>query len=133
MKEKVERNAVEYVHYNDILKDGSKKVMSKVWEQFHRILDIVLNVVALNYVYCVVCKSIVKFNGKTTTGLIYHQKKCNSNQNDAQNGRSDIKFNSDDLLPLRDAAAKFVCLDYRPAYGTQGKGNKILNAKQQYY
>lgn len=85
-------------------------------------LDTVNNVLVLNYVFCIGCESFVHFNGKSTTMMLRHERKCSAKHASGQNKRPMIAFKAENLIPLRDAAAKFVCLDFRPAYGVRGKG-----------
>lgn len=109
------------INVNDALAQGSKSLSSCAWKTFQRLLDVVTNVLVLNFAICIGCEKLVGFNGKSTTQLLNHQSKCKAS-NSTTNGRSNIIFSPDDLLPLRDAAAKFVCLDFRPVFGTEGKG-----------
>lgn len=122
MKEKFERKEIECVSYSDILTKNSKAVTSKIWKTFHRLLDTVTNFLVVNFAYCILCKTFVAFNGKTTTQLLRHYRKCPEKPANLQNGQSKTKFNDEDLAPLRDAAAQFVCIDFRPAYGVKGRG-----------
>lgn len=122
LKAKFDTNEVEGISYNDTLTKNSKGVTSMIWKSFHRLLDTVNNVLVLNFTICIFCKDIVGFNGKSSTQLLRHDRKCTQKPANSSNGRSKIKFNSEDLVPLRDAAAKFVCIDFRPAFGVNGRG-----------
>lgn len=122
LKEKFGKEDVVCISYNDSLNEKSKRVRSAVWKNFSRLFDIVSNLLVLNFVMCNGCKAYLQFNGKTTTGLLSHEKKCPAIQSKNANGPPKIEFKSADLVPLRDAAAKFVCMDFRPAFGTEGKG-----------
>lgn len=120
LKNKYDKNEIRSVAYSEILTKDSKEVTSQVWEQFNRLLDTVTKIIVLSYVICTHCESFVHFNGSTTTALWRHKKICPANSND--NKRARIDFKSEDLVPLRNAAAKFVCLDFRPAFAVEGKG-----------
>lgn len=118
---KFEKKEIVCVLYHETLTEDSKMVSSQVWKQFFRLLDTVTNILLLNYVFCKYCESFVHFNGKTTTPMVKHQRKCSAHSKEGQK-RAKTNFDSADLVPLRDAAAKFVCIDFRPAYAVQGKG-----------
>lgn len=119
---KFEKGEVWSVNYSDIPTKESKQITTKVWKTFLRLLDTVSNILVLNYVFCAGCKTFIHFNSNTTTGLLLHEHKCPSKQASAKNGCSKINFKAEHLIPMRDAAAKFVCIDFRPAYGTNTKG-----------
>lgn len=119
--ENLARNDIVTVNVNDVLAEDSKSLTSAVWKRFQRLLNVVTNILVLNFAFCTGCKNVIGFNGKSTTQLLKHLHSCAASKGEG-NGRSNIIFNADDLLPLRDAAAKFVCLDFRPVFGTEGQG-----------
>lgn len=122
LNEKYDKGEIVAIICQDALAEDSKQVKSQVWKQFHRLLDTVTNILLLNFVVCKICKTFVHFNGKTTTRLLAHQQNCPEQSKSGKNKRKPINFNPDDLLPLRNAAAKFVSFDFRPAYAVHGKG-----------
>lgn len=122
-QEKYNRKELECISCNDALTSKSKQLKSAAWKNFSRLFDVVANVLVLNFVLCIGCESLVPIHGMSTTLLLRHQQKCKAQRNqNQQNGRSKIDFEATDLKPLRDAAAKFVVMDFRPAFGVEGKG-----------
>lgn len=74
LKEKFKKKEICAMNIKDVITKDSKSFRSTVWKNFMRLVDVVNNILVVNFVMCSGCDSFIHFNGKTTTGILKHEK-----------------------------------------------------------
>lgn len=94
------------------------------------------NEIITQWVQCGQCSNFLKYNGRTTTGLLKH--KCPKKDKDQcvldsffsipekQSENRAIKFTKEDRQKIRDGAEKFIVQDIRPFFAIEGNGLRSL-------
>lgn len=114
---------IEFLTQQETLEKPSSAT-SSVWLDFRRMLLGESNKLIQNFVWCTHCKHVIPYYGSTTTRLIDHRDKCKENPKSIKeiDASSKINFKQNELVDLREAAARFVVKDCQPFYAINGEG-----------
>lgn len=121
-KEELEIDNIDFLNNQEVFEKDSGYIRSAVWMDMQRMLVRESNVLIENFVWCMHCKNMLPYCASTTTRLIDHIRKCKDRPHTDTDSVAKISFKMDELKPLRDAGARFVVMDFRPAAAIEGEG-----------